>query len=65
MFILHRYYTSVQCFNLLKVSQGMAKIKKIKEEQREKIPGQRRKEGEGKFLRKIVNTSGIQGVNAI
>ena len=43
----------------------MAKIKKIKEEQREKIPGQRRKEGEGKFLRKIVNTSGIQGVNAI
>ena len=46
-------------------NQGMTKIKKIKKEQRDKILGQRRKESEEKFLRKIANTSGIQGVNAI
>ena len=34
-------------------NQGMAKIKKIKKEQREKILGQKRKEGEEKFLRKL------------
>ena len=43
----------------------MAKLKKIMKEQREKILEQGRKEGEQNFLRKIANTSGIQGVKAI
>ena len=34
-------------------------------EQQEKIIEQGRKEGAENFLRKIANTSGIQGVNAI
>ena len=43
----------------------MSKLKKIMKEQREKILEQERKEGEENFLRKIANTSGTQGVNAI
>ena len=46
-------------------NQAMAKIKKIMKEQRKKILEQGRKKGEENFLRKIANTSGIQGVNAI
>ena len=46
-------------------NQAIAKLKKIMKEQQEKIIEQGRKEGAENFLRKIANTSGIQGVNAI
>ena len=39
-------------------------VKEITKEQREEILEQGRKEGKEDFLRKIANTSGIQGVNA-
>ena len=41
------------------------KIKQITKEQREELLEQRRKEGKEGLLRKIANTSGIQGVSAI
>ena len=46
-------------------NQGKAKVKEITKEQREEILEQGRKEGKEDFLRKIANTSGIQGDNAI
>ena len=46
-------------------NQAKARVKQIKEEQREKILKQGRKEGIEDFLRKIANTSGIQGTSAI
>ena len=46
-------------------NQAKAKVKEITKEQREEILEQGRKEGKEDFLRKIANTSGIQGVNAI
>ena len=46
-------------------NQAKAKIKQITKEQREELLEQWRKEGKEDFLRKIANTSDIQGVNAI
>ena len=46
-------------------NQGNAKVKEITKEQREELLEQGRKEGKEDFLRKIANTSGIQGANAI
>ena len=46
-------------------NQAQAKVKKITKKQREELLGQGRKEGKEDFLRKIANTSGIQGVSAI
>ena len=46
-------------------NQGNAKVKEITKEQREELLEQGRKEGKEDFLRKIENTSGIQGANAI
>ena len=46
-------------------NQAKAKVKEITEEQQEEILEQGRKEGKEDFLRKIANTSGTQGVNAI
>ena len=46
-------------------NQGKAKVKEITKEQREELLEQGRKEGKEDFLRKIANTSGIQGANAI
>ena len=46
-------------------SQAKTKVKQITKEQREEILEQGRKEGKEDFLRKIANTSGIQGANAI
>ena len=46
-------------------NQGKAKVKEITKEQREELLEQGRKEGKEDFLRKILNTSDIQGVNAI
>ena len=46
-------------------NQGKAKVKEITKEQGEELLEQGRKEGKEDFLRKIANTSGIQGANAI
>ena len=46
-------------------SLAKAKVKEITKEQREEILEQGRKEGKEDFLRKIANSSGTQGVNAI
>ena len=46
-------------------NQAKAKVKEITKEQREEILEQGRKEGKEDFLRKIANSSGTQGVNAI
>ena len=46
-------------------NQAKAKVKQIPNEQREKILEQGRKEGKYGFLRKIANSSGIPGANAI
>ena len=46
-------------------NKAKAKVKQITKEQREKLLEQGRKEGTEDFLRKITNTSGIQGVSAI
>ena len=45
--------------------RNQAKVKEITKEELEEILEQGRKEGKEDFLRKISNTSGIQGVNAI
>ena len=41
------------------------KTREITKEQREEILERGRKEGKEDFLRKIANTSGIQGTNAV
>ena len=46
-------------------NQAKAKAKQITKEQREELLEQGRKEGKEKFLRKIANILGIEGVNAI
>ena len=44
--------------------QTIAKVKEITKEQQKEILEQGKKEGKEDFLRKIANTSGIQGANA-
>ena len=46
-------------------NQAKAKVKQITKKRWEELLEQGRKEGKEDFLRKIANTSGIQGVNAI
>ena len=46
-------------------NQAKLKVRQVEEEQREELLEQGRKEGKEDFLRKIANTSGIQGVSAI
>ena len=46
-------------------NQAKAKIKQITKEQWEELLEQGRKEGKEDFLRKVANTSGIQGANVI
>ena len=46
-------------------NQAKAKVKQITKERQEELLEQGRKEGKEDFLRKIANTSGIQGVNVI
>ena len=46
-------------------NQAKAKVKQIMKEQRDEILKQGRKEVEKDFLRKITNTSGIQGASTI
>ena len=64
----HKILQEVEKYRKLKANirhQAKAKAKKITKEQQEEILEQGRKEGKEDFLRKIANTSGIQGVNAI
>ena len=64
----HKVLQEVEKYRKLKANirnQAMVKVKGITKEQREEILEQGRKEGKEDFLHKIVNTSGIQGVNAI
>ena len=64
----HNVLQEVEKYRKLKAdirNQAKAKVKEITKEQREEILEQGRKEGKEDFLRKIANTSGIQGVNAI
>ena len=64
----HKVLQEVKKYRKLKAdirNQAKAKVKEITKEQREEILEQERKEGKEDFLRKIANTSGIQGVNAI
>ena len=64
----HKVLQEVKIYRKLKADvrdQAKAKVKEITKEQREKILEQGRKEGKEDFLRKIANTSGIQGANAI
>ena len=46
-------------------NQAKVKVKQIMKEQREELLEQGRNEGKEDFLRKIANTSGIQGVSPI
>ena len=46
-------------------NQSKAKVKEITKKQREELLEQGRKKGKEDFLRKIANTSVIQGANAI
>ena len=46
-------------------NQAKTKIRQITKEQQEKVLKHGRKEGKEDILRKIVNTSDIQGINAI
>ena len=66
-FEFHKVLQEVEKYRQLKAyirNQTNAKVKQIAKEQREEILEQGRKEGKEDFLRKIANTSGIQGVNA-
>ena len=66
-FEFHKVLQEVEKYRQLKAyirNQTNAKVKQIAKEQRGEILEQGRKEGKEDFLRKIANTSGIQGVNA-
>ena len=64
----HKILQEVEKYRKLKAdirTQAKAKIKQTTKEQREEILEQGRKEGKEDFLRKLANSSGTQGVNAI
>ena len=64
----HKVLQEVEKYRKLKAdirNQAKAKVKQITKEQREELLEQGRKEGKEDFLRKIANTSGIQGASAI
>ena len=64
----HQVLEEIEKYRKLKAdirNQAKAKVKEITKEQREEILEEGRKEGKEDFLRKIANTSGIQGANAI
>ena len=64
----HTVLQEVEKYRKLKVdirNQAKAKVKQITKEQQEELLEQGRKEGKEDFLRKIANTSGVQGVSAI
>ena len=64
----HKVLQEVEKYRKLKAdirNQAKAEVKEIMKEPREKLLEQGRKEGKENFLRKIANSSGTQGVNAI
>ena len=64
----HKVLQEVEKYRKLKADirkQFKAKVREITKEQREELLEQERKEGKEDFLRKILNTSGIQDANAI
>ena len=64
----HKVLQEVEKYCKLKAdirNQAKAKIKQITKKQREELLEQGRKQGKEDFFRKIANTSGIQGANAI
>ena len=64
----HKVLEEVEKHRKLKAdirNQVKAKVRQITKEQREELHEKGRKEGKEDFLRKIANTSGIQGVSAI
>ena len=64
----HKVLQEVEKYRKLKAdirNQAKTKVKEITKEQRKEILEQERKEGKEDFLRKIANSSGAQGVNAI
>ena len=64
----HKVLEEVEKYRKLKSNirnQAKAKVKQITKEQWEELLEQGRKEGKEDFLRKIANTSGVQGVSAI
>ena len=64
----HKVLQDVEKYRKLKTeirNQAKAKLKQIMKEQREELLEQGRKGGKKDFLRKVTNTSGIQGVSAI
>ena len=64
----HRVLQEVEKYRKHKAdirNKTKAKVKQITKEQREELFEQGRKQGKEYFLRKIANTSGTQGVNAI
>ena len=64
----HKVLQEVEKYHKLKANisnQAKAKVKEITKEQREEILEQGTKEGKEDFLRKIVNSSGTQGVSVI
>ena len=64
----HKELQEVEKYRKLKAdisNLARTKVKQITKEQREELLEQGKKEGKEDFLRKIANTSGIQGVSAI
>ena len=64
----HKVPQEVEKYRKLKAdirNQAKTKVKEIIKEQQEEILKEGREEGKEDFLRKITNTSGTQGVNAI
>ena len=64
----HKILQKVEKYRKLKAdirNQAKTKVRQITKEQWEELLEQGRKEGKEDFLRKIANTSGTQGVNAI
>ena len=64
----HKVLQEVEKYSKLKAdirNQTKTKVRQITKERREELLGQGRKEGKEDVLRKIANTSDIQGINAI
>ena len=61
----HKELQEVEKYRKLKADISNLARTKVTKEQREELLEQGKKEGKEDFLRKIANTSGIQGVSAI
>ena len=65
---IHKVLQEVEKYRKCKAdirNKAKVKVKQITKEQQEELLQQGRQEGKEDFLRKIANTSGIQGVSAI